>query len=86
MASPFLLAGGLAADLCGPGDVHEHIGWALFWTVIYGLSAVALLGVTLLTFNHDLGRVEYGLPRGIPRAVKPAKVMEIAGEPVDVSA
>ena len=47
------------------------------------MAAVALLGVTLLTFNHDLGRVEFGLRRANRWAAKPAKVMEIAGEPVD---
>jgi ABC-type Na+ efflux pump permease subunit len=83
MASPFLLAGMLAADLCGPGGMHEHLGSAAFWTTVYAVAAIALLAVTLLTFNRCLGRVEYGIPQAFPRPAKPTKVLEIAGEPVE---
>jgi len=58
MASPFFFAGELAADLCGPNDSRQHIGWAAFWTIAYAAAALALLGATLLTFNRCLGRVE----------------------------
>ena len=44
MASPFFFAGELAADLCGPRGDRGHIGWAVFWTLSYGLAAFALLG------------------------------------------
>ena len=84
MASPFFFEGVLAADLCHSGNTRTHIWWAVFWTVVYAIAAVAFLGATLLTFNRCLGRVEVGLSRRIRRSAKPAKVMEIAGEAVDV--
>jgi ABC-type transport system involved in multi-copper enzyme maturation permease subunit len=83
MASPFYFAGVLAADLCGgPGNGRSHLGGAIFWTVAYSLAAIAFLRATLLTFNRCLGRVEAGASPGIRRAAKPARVMEIAGEPI----
>jgi hypothetical protein len=86
MGSPFFFAGELAADLCIPGNNREHIGWAVFWTLIYVMAALVFLGVTLLTFNHCLGRVEYGLPRTPRMRQKAAKTRilpEIAGETVE---
>jgi hypothetical protein len=58
MASPFFFAGELAADLCSPSGVRHHLGWAVFWTIVYAIAALALLGATLVTFNRRLGRVE----------------------------
>ena len=63
MASPFFFAGELAADLCNTGNERGHIGWAVFWTFVYGMAALAFLGATLATFNRRLGRVEVGLNR-----------------------
>jgi hypothetical protein len=83
MASPFFFAGELAADICSPGSGRQHIEWAVFWTVIYGMAALMFLGATLASFNRCLGRVEAGLPltrRRMRREAKPARVMEIAGE------
>jgi ABC-type transport system involved in multi-copper enzyme maturation permease subunit len=63
MASPFFFAGLLASDICTPIGGRQHIiGWAVIWTIVYGLAAVAFLGATLATFNRCLGRVENGLP------------------------
>jgi ABC-type transport system involved in multi-copper enzyme maturation permease subunit len=84
MASPFFFAGELAADLCGPGNNRTFIDWALFWIIIYAIAAFALLVATLLTFNRCLGRVELGISRRIRDAAKPARVLEIAGEALDV--
>jgi ABC-type transport system involved in multi-copper enzyme maturation permease subunit len=86
MASPFFFAGELAADLCNSGNGRSHIGWAIFWTLVYLSAALAFLIATLLTFNRCLGRVEVGLSRTIRRVAKPKRVMEIAGEPLDVPA
>ena len=86
MASPFFFAGELAADLCGPGNGREHIGWAVFWTVVYGMAALVFLGATLASFNRCLGRVEAGLPltrRRMRGVAKTARAMEIAGEAFD---
>jgi ABC-type transport system involved in multi-copper enzyme maturation permease subunit len=58
MASPFFFAGELAADLCSPSNVRHHLGWAVVWTIVYAVAALALLGATLATFNRCLGRVE----------------------------
>ena len=63
MASPFFFAGELAADLCSPGGNRAHIEWAVFWSTIYLVAAVVLLGAALLTFNRCLGRVEFGVKR-----------------------
>lgn len=85
MASPFLFAGELAADLCCPSP-GSHIEWAVFWSLVYAMAAFAFLVATLATFNRCLGRVEVGLPRGhrwVRKAAKPARVVEIAGEAFD---
>jgi hypothetical protein len=60
MASPFFFAGELAADLCGGGNVHGHIEWAVLWTSAYAVAALVFLGLTLATFNRCLGRIEFG--------------------------
>jgi hypothetical protein len=86
MASPFFCAGQLAADLCRSGNMRGHIEWAVFWTLAYGMAALAFLGAALATFNRCLGRVEVGLPRarrGARRAVKPVGVVEVVGEAFD---
>jgi ABC-type transport system involved in multi-copper enzyme maturation permease subunit len=85
MASPFFFAGELAADLCGPGS-RQHLGWAVFWSLVYGASALAFLAATLATFNRCLGRVEVGLPRArrrLRKAAKTARFAKIAGEAFD---
>jgi ABC-type transport system involved in multi-copper enzyme maturation permease subunit len=87
MASPFFFAGELAADICTPGD-RGHIGWAVVWTLVYGIAAVGLLSATLATFNHCVGRVEAGLPRTRVLKSKSAKrvgAIEIAGEAIDLA-
>jgi len=86
MASPFFFPGELAADICNSGGGRNHIGWAVFWTLIYGIAASTLLSATLASFNRCLGRVETGLPpirRRIQGVAKPAPIMELAGEPID---
>lgn len=83
MASPFMFAGGLTADLCMANNGRSHVGWGVFWLLVYAMAAAAFLGATLLSFNHCLGRVEVGIEgqvRARPRP-KPEKVAEIAGEP-----
>jgi hypothetical protein len=86
MASPFFFAGELAADLCAPGQTHEHLGWALFWMTAYSLAALGLFVATLLTFNRCLGRIEFGLPRNrhpLARKPKPPRLGELAGEALE---
>lgn len=85
MVSPFYFAGGLAADLNHPSS-RSHLGWAVFWTVVYAAAAVALLGATLLTFNRCVGRVEDGLPPPRPerpRTANLAGVRELPDEAFD---
>ncbi len=77
MASPFFFAGGLAADLCGGGGPRDHLAWGIFWTGVYGMAAVAFLGVTLGSFNRCLGRVEFGLLSTYRITRRPAKVSNI---------
>jgi ABC-type transport system involved in multi-copper enzyme maturation permease subunit len=82
MASPFFFAGELAADICG-GSPRDHVGWAIFWTVLYAMAAMSLFAATLAIFNRCLGRVEFGLPmerRSWPRPIKYQGVMELAEE------
>jgi ABC-type transport system involved in multi-copper enzyme maturation permease subunit len=82
MGSPFFFAGELAADLCGPRSERTHIGWAVFWTLGYGIAAAALLGAILAAFNHCLGRIEFGLSRPRRGTWKPKKFeeeIEVAG-------
>jgi ABC-type transport system involved in multi-copper enzyme maturation permease subunit len=82
MISPFFFAGELAFEIGGRGQ-QEHIGWAIFWTLVYGMAALAFLGSTLVIFNRCLGRVEHGVLidlRRIPRPAKGPKVMELPEE------
>lgn len=86
MASPFFLAGTLAADMCHPFNGRDHFGVALFWTVAYGMAAIALLCATLISFNRCLGRVEAGAlltSTGLPRPEQPARVVNIANASLD---
>ncbi len=86
MASPFFCPGELAADLCGSANDRGHLGWAVFWTVVYSLAALVFLGVTLATFNRRLGRIEFGLLRAgsmMRKSSKPIGILEIAGETLD---
>ena len=80
MASPFFFAGELAADICSPGSGRQHIGWAVFWTVVYGMAALVFLGATLASFNRCLGRVEVGLPPTRRRMRGVAKDRESHGD------
>ena len=86
MGSPFFFAGELAADRCNSGGRREHIGWSVFWTLAYGMTALALLSATLATFNCCLGRVEVGLTPdhwSVQNKAKLDGVVEIAGETFD---
>jgi ABC-type transport system involved in multi-copper enzyme maturation permease subunit len=87
MLSPFFCAGELAADLCSGGpSTRSNLDAALFWTMCYGVAAIAFLCATLATFNRCLGRIEYGLPetyRWMPTDSPPARAAEIRAEALD---
>jgi hypothetical protein len=68
MASPFFGPGEIAFELYNSRGIDDnHLGWLLFWTIVYALLAAGLLFATLGTFNACLGRVEAGLPALGPR-------------------
>ena len=52
----------LLADGGPPLEFARQMLWTLFWTLTYGVVALALLLATLGTFNRCLGRVD-GQPR-----------------------
>jgi ABC-type transport system involved in multi-copper enzyme maturation permease subunit len=83
MGSPFFWVGELTFELVSRRLHAGHVAWAMIWTVIYAIAAVAFLAATLATFNRCLGRVEIGtLPRvrhGL-KEVKPRSLPEIEGE------
>jgi ABC-type transport system involved in multi-copper enzyme maturation permease subunit len=67
-ASPFFGMGELTDVLGrhgGPGGNElEILGWDVVWLLIYLGTAVALLVLTLATFDRCLGRVDTGAPSG----------------------
>jgi ABC-type transport system involved in multi-copper enzyme maturation permease subunit len=91
MASPFFGVGEMTDELySNRGIVMEHLGWAMFWTMIDFLAAAALLFATLASFNRCLGRVETGLPwlghRDLKmKRLKAALVEEIIGESIEAA-
>jgi ABC-type transport system involved in multi-copper enzyme maturation permease subunit len=64
MASPFFGVGYFSAYIAETGGPSQNwpacVGWSLFWTVAYAVVAAVLLGATLATFDHCLGRTVEG--------------------------
>ncbi len=61
MASPFYGAVGLTIHAVEKRMHEPLLPGVIFWTLVYGISALVLLIITLATFNRCLGRVENGL-------------------------
>jgi ABC-type transport system involved in multi-copper enzyme maturation permease subunit len=82
-ASPFFLAGGttaLAHRSAEIGDFWAYIRWIVFWLTVHLGTALLLLGLTLVTFNRCVGRVDTSAP---PPKVRPRRValVSAAAEP-----
>jgi ABC-type transport system involved in multi-copper enzyme maturation permease subunit len=58
-ASPFLGVGVLTTEIAGASDSvwPVRVSWALFWILCASTIALALLGMTLATFDRCLGRI-----------------------------
>jgi ABC-type transport system involved in multi-copper enzyme maturation permease subunit len=89
MASPFFAVGELTFQLYRSANLDwGYVGWGIFWTWIYTLSAVALLLATLATFNRRLGRVEnrlrsLGHRDGTRKSVNAKAVEELLGPSIE---
>jgi ABC-type transport system involved in multi-copper enzyme maturation permease subunit len=73
-ASPFYAAGAataLVADrMSSQPEMWKFVNWIGFWLIVHLFTAIALLGLTLATFNHCVGRMGDAVPRRVPRPVR----------------
>jgi ABC-type transport system involved in multi-copper enzyme maturation permease subunit len=80
-ASPFYAAGGATAVAHRSAELPEmwkFLGWIAFWLTIHFFAALALLLLTLATFNRCVGRMnQRDLPRKRPArpALAPARAV-----------
>jgi hypothetical protein len=58
-ASPLLGIGVLTNEMAGASDTiwPLRVGWAQFWILAMSIIALALLGMTLATFDRCMGRM-----------------------------
>ena len=64
MASPFAWAVAMTWELVNSqARMVRNVGWGIFWTLVWGVLAVALLAIALSNFDRLLGRVEEGSAR-----------------------
>jgi ABC-type transport system involved in multi-copper enzyme maturation permease subunit len=73
-ASPFYAAGAVTALVAdrssSPAEMWQFVGWIGFWLIVHLFTALALLGLTLSSFNHCVGRMGDSTPGRMPRPVR----------------
>jgi ABC-type transport system involved in multi-copper enzyme maturation permease subunit len=65
-ASPFFAAGNttfLAHEWSSQPGMEKYIGWIIFWLIMHLVAALALLALTLASFDRCVGRMRDTAPR-----------------------
>ena len=74
-ASPFYAAAAATAlvgdRMSSEREMWKFVGWIGFWLIVHLFTALALLGLTLATFNHCVGRMGDSGPGRMPPPVIP---------------